>query len=115
MKECQLEQMIWHWFYHPWVTELVKRHLQGCHICQKVKRGACGYGEFPAHSVNAPPWHEVHEDCIGPWMIELCGGCEYQFNALTSNDPTTNLLEIEELPGKTAQACTDAFESAVAF
>ena len=38
-------------------------------------------------------------------------GREYQFNALTSIDPTMNLLEIEELPQKTAQACVDAFES----
>ena len=38
-------------------------------------------------------------------------GHEYQFNALTSIDPTMNLLEIEELPQKTAQACVDAFES----
>ena len=46
-----------------------------------------------------------------PKLIELQGGCSYQFNALTSIDPTTNLLEIEELPKKTAQACADAFES----
>ena len=107
----QLEQMIRHWFSHPWITEQVKQHVQGCLICQKMKHGACGYGELPAHSVNAPPWHEVHVECIGPWMIELHGGCEYQFNALTSIDPTMNLLEIEELPRKTAQACVDAFES----
>ena len=97
--------------YHPRITEQVKQHVQGCLICQKMKCGACGYGELSAHSVNPPPWHEVHVDCIGPWMIELCGGCEYQFNVLTSIDPTTNLLEIEELPRKTAQACADAFES----
>ena len=106
-----LEQMIWHWFYHPQITEQVKQHVQGYLICQKMKHGACGYGELRAHSVNAPPWHKVHVDCIGPWTIELCGGHEYQFNALTSIDPTTNLLEIEELPRKTAQACADAFES----
>ena len=76
-----------------------------------MKCGVCGHGELPARSVSAPPWHEVHVDCIGPWMIDLHGGCEYQFNALTSIDPTTNLLEIEELPRKTAQACADAFES----
>ena len=39
------------------------------------------------------------------------GGHEYQFNTLTSIDPTMNLLEIEELPWKTAQACVDDFES----
>ena len=107
----RLEQTIWHWFYHPWITEQVKKHVQGCLICQKMKRGVCGYGELAAHSMNAPPWHEVHVDCIGSWMIALHGGHEYQFNALTSIDPTMNPLEIEELPRKTAQACTDAFES----
>ena len=76
-----------------------------------MKCGACGYGKLPAQSVNVSPWHKVHVDCIGPWMIELCSRCLYQFNALTSIDPTTNLLEIEELPRKTSQACGDAFES----
>ena len=85
--------------------------MQGCLICQKMKRGAHSYGKLPAWSVNVPPWNKVHVDCIGPQMIELQGGCSYQFNALTSIDPTTNLLEIEELPKKTAQACADAFES----
>ena len=85
--------------------------MQGCLICQTMKCGACGYSELPAQSVNVPPWHEVHVDCISPWMIELCSGCSYKFNALTSIDPTTNLLKIEELPRKTAQGCADAFES----
>ena len=88
----QLEQMIQCWFYHPQITEQVKQHVQGCLICQKMKHGVHSYGELPACSVNAPPWHEVHVDCIGPWMIELHGGCEYQFNALTSIDPTMNLF-----------------------
>ena len=82
--------------------------MQGCLICQKMQRGARSYGKLPARSVNVPPWHEVHVDCISPWTIELCCGCSYQFNALTSIDPTTNLLEIEELPRKTTQACADA-------
>ena len=85
--------------------------MQGCLICQKMKCGAHSYGKLPAWSVSFPPWHEVHVDCIGPWMIELHSGCSYQFNALTSIDPATNLLEIAELPRKTAQACADAFES----
>ena len=41
----------------------------------------------------------------------VCVGCKYQFDALTSIDPTSNLLEIEELPQKTAQACANAFQS----
>ena len=85
--------------------------MQGCLICQKMKHGAHGYDELPAWLVKVPPWHEVHIDCIGPWTIELHGRRSYQFNALTSIDPTTNLLEIEELPRKTAQACANAFES----
>ena len=76
-----------------------------------MKHDVHGYGELPAHSVNVPPWHEVHVDCIGLSMIDLHGGHEYQFNALTSIDPASNLLEIEELPRKTTQACVDAFES----
>ena len=75
-----------------------------------MKHGACRYGELPAWSVNVPPWHKVHVDCIILWMIELYGRHSYQFNALTSIDPTTNLLEIEELPRKTAQACVNTFE-----
>ena len=70
----QLEQMIWRWFYPPSITEQVKKHVQGCLICQKMKHGVHGYGELPARSVSAPPWHEVHVDCIGPWLIALLGG-----------------------------------------
>ena len=109
--KSRLEQTIWQWFYHPHITPHVKEHVQGCLICQKMKCCAHGYGELPAWSVNVPPWHKVHVDCISPWMIELHGRCSYQFNALTSIDPTTNLLEIEELPRKTAQVCANAFES----
>ena len=98
-------------FYHPQITEQVKKHVQECLICQKMKRGARHYDDLPTRSMNAPPWHEVHVDCIGQWTIALHGGRNYQINALTSIDPTMNLLEIEELPQKTAQACTDAFES----
>ena len=61
-----------------------------------MKCGTRGYGELPVHSVNAPPWHEVHVDCIDQWTIELCWGHEYQVNTLTSIAPTMNLLEIEE-------------------
>ena len=50
-----LEQMIQHWFYHPQITEHVKKHVQGCLICQKMKRSVHGYGELPAYSVSAPP------------------------------------------------------------
>ena len=50
-----LEQMIRHWFYHPQITEHVKKHVQGCLICQKMKCGVHGYGELPARSVSAPP------------------------------------------------------------
>ena len=89
----------------------VKEHVQGCLICQKMKCGAHGYGKLPAWLVNVPLWHKVHVNCISPWMIELHGRCSYQFNALTSIDPTTNLLEIEELPRKTVQVCANAFES----
>ena len=85
--------------------------MQGCLICQKMKCGAPDYGKLPAQLVNVPPWHEVHADCISHWTIELHSRCLYQFNALASIDLTTNLLEIEELPRKTAQACADAFES----
>ena len=40
--------------------------MQGCLICQKMKRGAHSYGKLPAWSVNVPPWNKVHVDCIGP-------------------------------------------------
>ena len=52
-----------------------------------------------------PPWYEVATDCIGPWLMKLCGGWEYSIYALPTIDTTTNLLEIEPLLSQTSDEC----------
>ena len=47
------------------------------------------------------PWDEVCVDLIGPWKIEIQGR-EIEFNALTSIDPVTNLVELVRIDNKTS-------------
>ena len=63
------------------------------------------------HNAKSVPWSDVATDCIGPWMIELCGGWKHTIHALTMIDIMTNLLEIAPIITQTAMKCAQAFES----
>ena len=76
-----------------------------------MKRGSRQYGLLAPREVNSAPWSDVATNCIGPWVIELRGGCDYSLRALTSIDITTNLLEIEPIVTQTAAECARAFEN----
>ena len=52
------------------------------------------------------PFEEVAVDLIGPWKIKL-NKEEYEFNALTSIDTVTNLVEIVRINRKTSQHIRD--------
>ena len=62
-----------------------------------MKWGTRQYGLLSAQDAMVSPWYEVATDCIGPWLIELQCVQEYSIHALTTIDPTTNLLEIKPL------------------
>ena len=72
-----------------------------CADCQKHKLSGKGYGLLPEQEVRSEPFEEVLVDLIGPWNITVC--CKNdKFNALTSFDTVTNLVEIVRIEQKTS-------------
>jgi hypothetical protein len=97
-------------FVHPELRKKVEEIVKTCDACQKYKAGGRGYGELPEKEPPRVPWHEVHLDLIGPWVIKV-NGTEYVFKALTMIDPVTNLLEISRYEIKQANSIGQLFEN----
>ena len=76
-----------------------------------MKRGLRQYGLLASRDARSSPWSEVATDCIGPWNIELRGGCNYGIRSLPTIDVTTNLLEIEPITTQMSAECAHAFEN----
>ena len=100
-----LQETLHFHFYHPKLLAEVCRQVSRCDICQHMKRGSRQYGLLAPHDAKSAPWSDVATNCIGPWVIELCGGCDYSLHALTMINITTNLLEIEPIVMQTAAEC----------
>ena len=98
-------------FFHPKLASKVHQQIEHCDVCQHMKRGSHQYGELVPRDVHATPWQTVVVDCIGPWVIKLCGGTEIKLLTLTSIGVSTNLLEIDYLSTKTFSECADGFEN----
>ena len=98
-------------FYHPNLSAEVCREVSRCNICQRMKHGSRQYGLLAPREAKSAPWSDVATDCIGRWVIELCGCRDYSLRALTTIDITTNLLEIEPIVTQTAAECAQAFEN----
>ena len=94
----RLQETLRFHFYHPKLLAEVRRQVSRCDF-------------LAPREVNSAPWSDVATDCIGPWVIELRGGCDYSLRALTSIDITTNLLEIEPIVTQTSAECARAFEN----
>ena len=106
----RLEQTIAKHFHHPRLATHVRETVARCHVCQTTKRGSRQYGELAPREANAIPWQEVHVDCIGPWKFSFRRQT-VEFNALTSIDPVTNLIEINKVVGKTSAEIAHVFET----
>ena len=76
-----------------------------------MKRSSRQYGSLAPCKAKSAPWSDVATNCIGPWVIELCGGHDYSLRALMTIDITTNLLEIEPIATQTSAECAQAFEN----
>ena len=76
-----------------------------------MKHRSRQYGLLAPCNAKLVPWSDVATDCIGPWMIELCGGRKHTICALTTIDIMTNLLEIAPIITQTATECAQAFEN----
>ena len=59
--------------------------------------------------MHLTPWYEAHVDCVGNWPF-TCRGVKYNFKALTTIDPVTNLVEIELMKKHTSAEAARAFE-----
>ena len=89
--ENRLRDAIMMRYYHP----DLRRHMGNfvCDACQRHKLYGHGFGLLHGRDVNTYPWHEVAVDLIDPWSIEIRDKW-YEFNALTSIDLVTNLVEL---------------------
>ena len=105
---CILQQCFH--FHHSKLSAEVRRQVLQCDLCQWLKCGTRQYGLLALRNAQTPPWHMVATDCVGPWVIALCGGREFSLRALTSINITTNLLELEPLVNQTSESCAQAFE-----
>lgn len=100
-----------HHFYHPHLAREVRKFVDSCEVCAKMKVGHRQYGELAPRTAPLIPWQEVHCDSVGNWQIKIKGRV-LKFNALTMIDPVTNLLEIAEVKDKkTARETADVFEN----
>jgi hypothetical protein len=70
--------------------------------CQKHKLAGRGYGLLPKQEVWIAPWEEVAIKLIGPWKVKV-NGQQVEFNALTCNDTTSNLVKLICVDNKTAK------------
>ncbi len=76
--------------------------------CQKYKLAGRGYGLLPKREVRIAPWEEVAIDLIGPWKVKV-NGIQVEFNALTSIDTASNLVELIRIDNKIAKHILDKF------
>ena len=111
MGNTHLQENLRFHFYHPQLLAEVRQQVSACDLCQRMKWGSRQYGLLASHDARSSPWSEVATDCIGPWNIELRGGCDYTIRALTTIDITTNLLEIEPITTQASAECARAFEN----
>ena len=94
-------------FYHPHLRKFIDDFV--CDACQRHKLPGKGYGLLPERDVNTHPWREVAVDLIGPWAIEIRDKW-YEFNALTSIDLVTNLVELIRVDRKTSAQIRSKWE-----
>ena len=80
-------------FYHPQLRRRVETFISRCQTCQQYKRPGRGYGHLAPREALFQPFYEVAVDMIGPWKVTV-NGQQLVFQALTSIDTVTNLVEI---------------------
>ena len=105
--EERLRQAVSARFHHNELRRYISQLR--CDACQRHKLDGKGYGLLPEREVTAMPFNEVAVDLIGPWTIEV-NGRSYEFNALTSIDLVTNLVELIRIDRKTSQHVRKRFE-----
>ena len=85
-------------YYHPDLRRNIGKFVWDAY--QKHKLSSFSFGLLPGRDVNIHPWHEAAVDLIGSWSIEIRYKW-HEFNALTSIDLVTNLVELIGFDRKT--------------
>ena len=93
-------------YYHSELRSEIDKYL--CPDCQKHKLSGKGYGLLPEREIRSEPFEEVAIDLIGPWKITIRGRI-HNFNALTSIDTVTALVELIRIENKTAEHIASRF------
>ena len=106
----RLENTIRRHFHHPKLRNEIQNQINNCQICARNKYGALPYGQLAPRDALPIPWYDVHVDTIGPWTVKI-QGIEMTFQALTSIEPVTNLLEIQRIRDKTSDESWHAFQN----
>ena len=105
--EKRLRKTLQQRYYHPQLRRTVDRYR--CEHCQRHKLSGKGYGLLPEREMRIAPWTEVTVDLIGPWEVKVNGRIVV-FNALTSIDTATNLVELTRIDNKTSEHVSHKFE-----
>jgi transposase InsO family protein len=93
-------------YHHQYLRRTITNF--NCEACQFHKVGGRPYGHLGARDVDGTPWREVCVDLIGPWTVQVHGRV-YEFDALTSIDPVTNLTEIIQVQEKSSEHIATKF------
>jgi hypothetical protein len=104
--EKRLRETLNQRYHHPKLCYHIDRPK--CKDCQKYKLAGLGYGLLPKREVWMAPWEEVTINLIGPWKVKVNGQL-VQFNALTSINTASNLVELICVDHKTAENICDKF------
>ena len=93
-------------YYHPDLRRQIDNYNYT--ECQRHNQDGKGCGLLPERELREQPFKEVTVDLIGPWKVQVCGR-GYEFKALTSVDPVTNLVELTRIDNATSEKITRKF------
>ena len=96
-------------FFHPQLDKRVKNFVSRCQHCQQYKRPGHGYGHLAPRECAFQPFTEVAVDTIGPWKVRVNNEL-LTFQALTTIDTVSNLVELVRVETKTGREVSRKFE-----
>ena len=82
-----------------------------CPVCQGQNLDGKGCRLLPMQDLKEQPFEEVVVDLIGPGLVQVRSK-PYKFNALTTIDTVTNLVEIVRIDNKTSEHISAKFAQA---
>jgi hypothetical protein len=93
--------------YWKGLTHQAKQFAEACQQCQRFKKRKARYGLLPPKEIGElKPWHTVHVDLIGPYIVTAkqqqpankIVSTKLKLTCMTFINPATGWLEIAEVP-----------------